>query len=102
MDQSTDFTGTVSGFGTGDCFELVDIAFGNDVTFTYQANSNGTGGMLNVTDGAQSATVALFGQYSAAGFDIKADESTGSIVTYTPPDPGLIAIPLIANPNQHT
>jgi hypothetical protein len=102
LDQSTDFTGTVSGFGTGDCLELVDIAFGNDVTLAYQANNDGTGGVLNVTDGAQSATVALFGQYSAAGFDIKADESTGSIVTYTPPDPDLVAIPLIANPGQHS
>jgi large repetitive protein len=80
----------------------VDIAFGNDVTLAYQANNDGTGGVLNVTDGAQSATVALFGQYSAAGFDIKADESTGSIVTYTPPDPDLVAIPLIANPGQHS
>jgi hypothetical protein len=72
------------------------------VTLAYQANSDGTGGMLNVTDGAHTATVALLGQYSAAGFDITADEGMGSIVTYTPPDPGLIATQLIANPNQHT
>ena len=40
------------------------------MTIGYSANAAGTGGMLSISDGVHSASIALFGQFSAAGFHV--------------------------------
>ncbi|WP_426442478.1 DUF4347 domain-containing protein [Bradyrhizobium genosp. P] len=100
LDQSSSFTGSVSGFTSGDALDLTDIAFGANSTLGYAANTNGTGGTLSISDGTHSASIALFGQYAAAGFHVGNDSGAGTIVTYADPAAGTTSAPLITNPNQ--
>ena len=70
----------MAGFGAGDRLDLVDIAFGSDVTLAYQANSDGTGGTLSVADGTHTADIALLGQYTAGSFVMSADGFGGTLI----------------------
>ncbi|MFI4948387.1 MAG: hypothetical protein ACHQC9_06265, partial [Alphaproteobacteria bacterium] len=88
LDQSADFTGTIAGLGAGDVLDLGDIAFGSDDTLGYTENAAGTGGTLTLGDGTHTASLALLGQYAAAGFAIGADANGGTLVTYTPQSGG--------------
>ena len=69
------FTGAISGFAAGDALDLTDIAFGANTTLGYSVNAAGTGGTLNVSDGRHNASIALFGQYAAAGFQVGSDQA---------------------------
>ncbi|WP_201455999.1 beta strand repeat-containing protein, partial [Bradyrhizobium macuxiense] len=86
LDQAENFTGTVSGFGAGDTLDFSDISAGANLTVGYTANSAGTGGTLSISDGTHSASIALFGQFAAAGFQVGSDAGGGAMVTYAPPD----------------
>jgi hypothetical protein len=86
LDQAESFSGSVSGFGAGDTLDLSDIAFGANLTIGYTANAAGTGGSLSISDGTHSASVALLGQFAAAGFQVGSDAGGGAMVTYAPPD----------------
>ena len=86
LDHAENFTGSVSGFGAGDALDLADIAFGANLTVGYSANAAGTGGTLSISDTTHSASIALFGQFAAAGFHVGSDAGSGTMVTYTPPD----------------
>ncbi|WP_223462618.1 beta strand repeat-containing protein, partial [Pseudomonas sp. A-R-26] len=81
LDVSTAFSGSVSGFATGDTLDFGDVAFGANTQLTYAANDTGTGGMLSVSDGTHVAQVALNGQYAAAGLQANA-EGGGSELAY--------------------
>nr|WP_238541663.1 Ig-like domain-containing protein [Pseudomonas sp. GM49] len=81
LDVSTAFSGSVSGFTTGDKLDFGDVAFGANTQITYAANDTGTGGMLSVNDGAHVAQVAINGQYAAAGLQANA-EGGGSELAY--------------------
>ena len=61
LDHSSSFTGTVSGFNAGDSLDLGDVAFGSGTgtTLSYAANDAGSGGTLIVSDGANTAQIAL-------------------------------------------
>ncbi|HEX3497922.1 MAG TPA: hypothetical protein VHT04_01225 [Stellaceae bacterium] len=96
LDQSAGFTGTVAGFAAGDTFDLADIGFGAGTTLSYAADVGGISGMLTVSDGAHTASLALLGQYAAAGFQDAGDAGAGTFVTYVPPsgsDPALLSQP---------
>ncbi|WP_223541633.1 beta strand repeat-containing protein [Pseudomonas sp. BF-RE-26] len=81
LDESTAFSGSVSGFAAGDKLDFGDVAFGANTQITYAANDTGTGGMLSVSDGAHVAQVALNGQYAAAGLQANT-EGSGSELAY--------------------
>ncbi|WP_260963154.1 beta strand repeat-containing protein [Pseudomonas citri] len=81
LDASTAFSGSVSGFTTGDKLDLGDIAFGANTQITYAANDTGTGGLLTVSDGAHSTQITLNGQYAATGLQANA-EGSGSELAY--------------------
>ena len=60
------------------------VAFVAGTSAIYVANQDGTGG-ISVTDGtegAQTVHIALLGQYSADGFTITADDSSGTLLSY--------------------
>ena len=61
LDHSSSFTGAVSGFNHGDSLDLGDVAFGSGTgtMLSYSANDAGTGGTLNVSDGANTAQGGL-------------------------------------------
>ncbi|MGC2414570.1 MAG: hypothetical protein WA459_17970 [Stellaceae bacterium] len=100
LDQSAGFTGTIAGLGAGDVLDFGDIAFGSDDTLGYTANAAGTGGTLTLGDGTHTASLALLGQYAAAGFAIGADATGGMLLTYTPPNGSGADQALLTNP-QH-
>ena len=51
-------------------------------TLSYSANDAGTGGTLTVSDGANTAHIALDGQYTTAGFEGGYDQGSGTAVAY--------------------
>ncbi|WP_414927756.1 beta strand repeat-containing protein, partial [Pseudomonas sp. IT-P74] len=81
LDESTAFSGSVSGFAEGDKLDFGDVAFGANTQITYAANDTGTGGMLSVSGGAHVAQIVMNGQYAAAGLQANA-EGSGSELAY--------------------
>lgn len=81
LDQSSAFSGTISGWQDGVELGLGDIAFSEATSLGYTANEGNTGGTLTITDGIHSASLQLLGQYSAADFALAADGHGGSIIT---------------------
>ena len=84
LDQSGGFTGTVAGFTGYDAIDLADIV-GDQATVGYMANADGMGGMLTLSDGTHSASLALLGQYAAADFATAPDAGGGTVVTLADP-----------------
>jgi hypothetical protein len=98
LDQSPRFTGTISGFATGDTLDLTDIGFGSNTTLGFSANSAGTGGTLTASDGTHSSSFGLLGQYAAAGFQSSGDQGGGVLITYNasapnPTNPSILTKP---------
>jgi hypothetical protein len=79
--QSSNFTGTVSGFGAQDVIDLPGFAFDAPTTLGYLADSNQPGGTLSLADGAQSAKIARLGNYMASSFAVASDNHGGTMVT---------------------
>ena len=84
LDNSANFTGTVSNFGAGNHLDLAEIGF-SAASVTYAENQQGTGGTLTVSDGTHTANITLLGQYSADGFQANDDQHMGTLMTYHPP-----------------
>jgi PDZ domain len=66
---------------------LTDVAFGASTTLGYSANGAGTGGMLSINDGSNSANIALLCNYIAGSFVAANDGHGGTMIT----DPATIA-----------
>ncbi|MBR0962727.1 hypothetical protein JQ554_01445 [Bradyrhizobium diazoefficiens] len=81
LDQSSAFSGTISGWQDGVQLDLGDIAFNETTSLAYAANAGNTGGTLTVSDGVHTASLQLLGQYSAADFALAADGNGGSVIT---------------------
>src|SRR5262249_26036450 len=82
LDASSQFTGTIAGLNSSEPFnkiDLADIAFGSNTTVTYLASSADTG-TLTVSDGTNTANIALLGQYSPTSFNIASDGHGGTMV----------------------
>ncbi|WP_426413737.1 beta strand repeat-containing protein [Bradyrhizobium ganzhouense] len=87
LDQSTAFTGAITGFDAGDGIDLADIAFsGAGTTLGYAANASNSGGHLAVSDGTHIAALTLLGQYSATSFVLSADGHGGTLISAAAPD----------------
>ena len=82
LGDSFDFSGMVSGFNQDDHFDLLDVGFGAGTSVNYVENQEGTGGTLIVSDGAHTANITLLGQYSADGFTVEADGTSGTLLSY--------------------
>ena len=82
LDDSFDFSGTVSGLNGDDQIDLRDISFGVDTFASYAENEAGTGGTLTVSDGAHTANISLLGTYSADMFELAADAQLGTRLTF--------------------
>ncbi|RXT36746.1 hypothetical protein [Bradyrhizobium betae] len=81
LDQSSAFSGTITGWQDSAELDLGDIAFGEHTSLAYAANAGNTGGTLTITDGSHTAALHLLGQYSAADFALAADGHGGSLIT---------------------
>jgi hypothetical protein len=82
LDDSFNFSGSVSGFNGDDHLDLRDVIFGAGTSASYVENQAGAGGTLLVTDGTHTANIALLGQYSADGFVLAADDALGTLLMY--------------------
>ncbi|WP_338120474.1 type I secretion C-terminal target domain-containing protein [Aeromonas rivipollensis] len=70
--------GTILGLEQEDGLLLSDLIFGADTRLSYSASADGTGGLLTVSDGTQSAALRLLGHYSEGDFQL-AGEADGSV-----------------------
>jgi hypothetical protein len=80
LDQPSTFTGKVSGLGAQNGIDLSTIAFGVHTTLGYSPNNNNTGGTLSITNGSQSASIALLGNYMASSFVMESDNHGGTMI----------------------
>jgi hypothetical protein len=84
LHDSIDFSGSVSGLDANDHLDLTDMAYAQGASLAYTANLAGTGGVLQISDGAHTANIGLLGQYDAAGFTSAGDGGTGTLISYDP------------------
>ncbi|PZV35942.1 beta strand repeat-containing protein, partial [Mesorhizobium kowhaii] len=86
LDDSFDFSGSIAGITNDDRVDLGDIWFSTGTSAVYQANQDGSGGTLLVSDGTHDATLHLVGAYDTGTFTL-ADDGTGrTVVAYNPAD----------------
>ena len=88
LDDTRQFSGTVSGLATtgANSIDLSDISFVNTKVTTAQFNN----GVLTVTDGTHTATIALAGNYTGQTFVTSSDGHNGTTVidpSPSTPDP---------------
>ncbi|RUX29698.1 hypothetical protein EOA13_11655 [Mesorhizobium sp. M7A.F.Ca.US.011.01.1.1] len=84
LDDSFDFSGRIGGITNDDRLELEDILFGAGTTAVYQANQDGSGGTLTVSDGTHGTALHLVGSYDANGFKLADDGQGHTAVSYIP------------------
>ncbi|RUY84827.1 adhesin, partial [Mesorhizobium sp. M7A.F.Ca.CA.001.12.2.1] len=84
LDDSFDFSGRIGGITNDDRLELEDILFGAGTTAVYQANQDGSGGTLTVSDGTHGTALHLVGSYDANGFKLADDGQGHTAVSYNP------------------
>ncbi|MFB9984722.1 beta strand repeat-containing protein [Mesorhizobium kowhaii] len=86
LNDSFDFSGSIAGITNDDKVDLGDIWYGTGTSAVYQANQDGNGGTLTVSDGTHDATLHIVGAYYADSFTV-ADDGTGrTVVGYNPAD----------------
>ncbi|MGI8839597.1 MAG: beta strand repeat-containing protein [Caulobacteraceae bacterium] len=86
--KSQGYGGTIVGFSTagGTFLDLADIAFTGAGEATYAGNKKG--GVLTVTDGTHTATIALTGNYLGSTF-VAASDGHGGVLIHDPKAPTL-------------
>jgi hypothetical protein len=98
IDNSSTFSGSIAGqLAIGNVIDLADITAGTSATIAYSGNNSP--GTLTVSDGTQTANIALLGQYMATSFVAASDGHGGTLVT----DPPASATPeLFGGPATHS
>ncbi|WP_246671958.1 cadherin domain-containing protein [Mesorhizobium sp. B2-3-10] len=84
LDDSFDYSGRIGGITNDDRLDLGDILFGVGTTAVYQANQDGSGGTLTVSDGTHGAALHLVGNYDANAFKLADDGQGHTVVSYNP------------------
>jgi hypothetical protein len=85
IDDSRAFAGQVSGLTGSDALDLADVRYGANTTASFSGDANG--GTLTVTDGTDTAHIALVGDYLTSGWTLSNDGHGGTSVI-DPPLPG--------------
>jgi hypothetical protein len=81
LEQAQKFSGTISGFGTGDMIDAANFLL-SGTTFNFVENSGGNGGTLTLTDGSLTANILMTGGYSNSNFTLAPDHGTGTLVKF--------------------
>jgi hypothetical protein len=84
FDHSVDFTGTISGFDSDDRIELCDIDWTLETSLSYAANADGSGGVLTISDGTDTAHLEFVGSYNGEGFTLGSDGHGGTLLGWGP------------------
>ena len=82
LDDASAFTGPVTGLTGSDAIDLADISYGANTKATFSGNANG--GTLTVTNGTQTANIALVGNYLTSGWTLSSDGHGGTVVVDPP------------------
>jgi autotransporter passenger strand-loop-strand repeat protein len=76
------FAAQISGFATGDEFDLGGFAYGAGETRGFTEAASHTSGTLKVVDGARSASLTLLGSYVSGDFALSTDGAGGTFVKF--------------------
>ncbi|TPK95517.1 hypothetical protein FJ938_27945 [Mesorhizobium sp. B2-4-14] len=90
------FTGKISGLSPNNAVDLADLKFTKkNMTAIYTGNT--TGGLLTVSNGSQSVTLNLLGDYTHSAWTLSKDSGSGTLVV----DPSTAqAPPLVASATE--
>jgi hypothetical protein len=80
LDDAQHFAGLISGFSGQDVLDLADIAFSQNMSLGYAANSNNSVGNFTVNDGTHVASLPLLGNYMASSFAASSDGHGGTFI----------------------
>jgi len=75
------FDGRIVGLTATDELDLRTISYGASTTGTYLSNATHTGGVLTITDGMNSISITLVGDYCDAHFAGGTDGHNGTLIT---------------------
>ena len=87
LDDAQAFTGQVSGLTGSDALDLADVSYGANTTVSFSGNVNG--GTLTVTNGSETAHIALLGDYLSSGWTLSSDGHGGTVVVDPQLPPGV-------------
>ena len=78
LDEASAFTGSISGLAGSDAIDLADVSYGANTTATFLGNTSG--GTLTITNGTQTARIALQGDYLSSSWTVSNDGKGGTVV----------------------
>ena len=78
LGDSLAYKGQVFGLAGSDAIDLTDVSFGPSTQVTFLGNS--AGGTLTVTDGTETAQIALQGDYLSSSWTLSSDGGGGTVV----------------------
>jgi hypothetical protein len=84
IDGTGSFGASISGFAQPDQLDFSAIAFGSGTSVGFVEASNNLSGTMTVTNGIDTASLTLLGQYTAAQFNLASDGHGGTLVTDPP------------------
>ena len=82
LNDAPAFTGQVLGLIGSDALDLADVSYGPNTTASFSGNVNG--GLLTVTNGTETAQIALVGDYLKSGWTLSSDGHGGTVVVDPP------------------
>ena len=82
LDDAVAFTGQVSGLTGSDALDLADVSYGPNTKATFSGNPSG--GTLTVSNGTETARIALVGDYLKSGWTLSNDGNGGTVVVDPP------------------
>ena len=89
------FTGAIRNFSAGNAIDLPQMRFDAHTTLGYSGTP--AGGTITVSNGSQTAAIALLGNYMAASFVTAADGHGGTVIT----EAAQTADASVAHPHHH-
>ena len=78
LNDALAFTGQVSGLSGSDAIDLADVSYGPSTQATFLGDTEG--GTLTITNGTQTANIALVGDYLSSYWTVSSDGNGGTLV----------------------
>jgi hypothetical protein len=78
LDAATAYSGTVWGLAPGDTLDLSNLSYGTNMTAGFSEGA--TGGVLSVSNGVDTANIALYGNFTNSAFTLASDGYGGTTV----------------------
>ena len=88
LDMPSEFTGTVSGFATGDYIDLQNINFADDPTLSFSSKTH----LLTVADSVSGVTDAITFKGAVGSFSAQSDGDAGTLIADSPPTSNIAAV----------